>query len=191
MSEFENRDRREDGEEEEPSEGNREEHPSDGQQESRPMSGQQTGAENVKRLDKYLAELRSTGGKLPMRNGKPDKSTIAMACGFNRQTLYNNPAAVALLESATDLLSTPDVEVCGGEESKAQGSERGGNGKAAHLQQQVDRVSRRIQRIEAKLQAATVERDDLKRQLREKDELLRRYNIIEELITTNGRKFRP
>jgi hypothetical protein len=191
MSEFENRDSCEDGEEKQPPEGNREEHPSGGQQESRPMSGQQVGAENVKRLDEYLAELRSTGGKLPMRNGKPDKSTIAMACGFNRQTLYNNPAAVALIEGATDLLGTPDVEVCGSEESKVEGKERAGNGKAAHLQQQVDRVSRRIQRLEAKLQATTVERDDLKRQLGEKDELLRRYNIFEELITTNGRKFRP
>lgn len=190
MSDFEGRNHRGDGEEE-PPEGNREEHPSDGRQESRPMNGQQTGAENVKRLDKYLTELRSAGGKLPMRNGKPDKSAIAMVCGFNRQTLYNNPAAIVLLEGATDLLATQDAEVCAGEESKAEVKERAGNGKAAHLQQQVDRGSHRIQKLEAKLQAVTVERDDLKRQLREKDELLRRYNIFEESITTNGRKFRP
>ena len=51
-------------------------------------SGSAIGAENVDRLEQYLAALAREGRKLPERAGRPNLSAIALACGFDRQVLY-------------------------------------------------------------------------------------------------------
>lgn len=141
-------------------------------------SGRQRGAENVESLRSYLDDLRSKGGSLPSRNGKPDKSTIAIACGFDRQTFYNNPEAIALLEKAAE-----EIGVGGG------GRQAGG--RAAHLEQLLSGRDRHIQHLEERLQARTAEVEELRRQKRELKERLRQYEIAEEVMTTTGRKYRP
>jgi hypothetical protein len=104
--------------------------------------------------------------------GKPDKSAIAIACGFNRQTLYNNPEAIALLDTAVK-----EIGLEGEGEIIA-------DGKVAHVQQQLDRRDRRIQQLEEALQARVAEIQGLKEQLR-------KYAVMEEVMTVNGRRFRP
>lgn len=66
-------------------------------------SGVEIGVENVARLHAYLDGLASNGDPLPMRAGKPNMSAIALACGFDRQVLYKNPAAVALIDEIVEI----------------------------------------------------------------------------------------
>jgi hypothetical protein len=69
-------------------------------------SGSVLGAENVDRLKEYLEALEREGRPLPMRGGEPNRSAIALACGFDRQVLYKNPAAKKLLDAAVAKLPT-------------------------------------------------------------------------------------
>jgi hypothetical protein len=142
-------------------------------------SGQQIGAENAEKLSDYLAELKLKGAHLPSRNGKADKSAIALACGFNRQTLYNNPEAVALLEQAVHDIGLED------------GNAPPGGGKIEHVQRRLDQRDRRIQQLEEKLTAKEAENAELRREKRDLKEKLRQYEIFEEVMTANGRRFIP
>jgi hypothetical protein len=142
-------------------------------------SGQQIGAENAEKLRNYLEVLKSKGVRLPSRDGKVDKSAIAIACGFNRQTLYNNPDAVALLEQA--------VHDIGLEDGKTQLA----GGKIEHVQRRLDQRDRRIQQLEEKLTAKEAENAELRKEKRGLKEKLRQYEVFEEIMTTNGRRFIP
>lgn len=141
-------------------------------------SGQQVGAENAERLRAYVSELRKKGARIPARNGKPDKSAIAIACGFNRQTLYNNPEAVALLKEAITEIGLDTVTPAA-------------DGKALHLQQQMDLRDRRIQRLEQLLATRSAENSALRQENKELKEQLRQYKTLEEAISTTGRTYHP
>lgn len=149
-------------------------------QESKPSqkSGKQIGAENVERLRQYIDRLKSQGSRLPSHKGKPDKSAIAIASGFARLTLYNNQEAVALLNRAV-------------EEIGLDGEAPGTDTRATHLQQQIDRRDRRVQRLEEQLAMKSAENEALRKEKRELEERLRQYSIFEETITSTGRMFRP
>jgi regulator of replication initiation timing len=144
-------------------------------------SGRQVGAENAQQLRNYISAIKANGGRLPSYKGKPDKSAIAMACRFNRQTLYNNPEAVSILEAA--------VEELGLEEERRESVVT--NSKATHLQRQVDLRDRRIRELEGNLEARVAENNAIKKENKELKERLRQYAFIEEVMTTNGRRFRP
>jgi hypothetical protein len=143
------------------------------------ISGKQAGAENSQRLRAYLAALRSGGRRLPSRGGKPDKSAIAVACGFNRQTLYNNPEAISLLDEAVKEFGLE------GENNAAPG------GKTEFLRRQVDKRERRVRRLEELLDTRNAENQTLRRENKELKEKLRQYELTEEIMTTSGRRFRP
>jgi hypothetical protein len=49
------------------------------------------------RLKHHLQELIQSGTKLPRHGGKPDKSTIARACGFTRHALTAYAELAALI----------------------------------------------------------------------------------------------
>ncbi|HEX8131598.1 MAG TPA: hypothetical protein VF527_21055 [Pyrinomonadaceae bacterium] len=150
-----------------------------GKSERQAKSGQQLGIENAEKLHDYLAELKSKGACLPSNNGKADKSAIALACGFNRQTLYNNPEAVALLKQAIHDIGLED------------GAAPSGGGKIEHVQRRLDQRDRRIQQLEEKLTTKEAEIAALRREKRELTEKLRQYEIFEEVMTANGRRFIP
>jgi hypothetical protein len=141
-------------------------------------SGQQAGAENVECLRAYIDHLKTTRGRLPSHKGKPDKSAIATACGFDRQTFYNNPEAKALLDKAV-------------KEIGVGGSPPQVGGRTEHLEQLMTTRDRRIQHLEERLQSRTVEVEDLRRENKKLKERLRQYEIADELMTTTGRKYRP
>lgn len=150
-------------------------------------SGQQVGAEHVERLREYLRSLHATGSRIPGRQGKPNKSVIADACGFGRLTFYNNTEAIAVLEQSVIEIGvvedTPKLE----EKSVRPQLE----GKAAHLQTTVDKKERRIQQLEETLETKLAEISDLRRELKQAQEKLRQYDLMEEVMTTSGRRFRP
>jgi polyhydroxyalkanoate synthesis regulator phasin len=74
-----------------------------------PKSGSEIGTENVERLRRYLADLENEGRKLPERGGRANVSAIALACGFDRQVLYKNPAAKRLLDDAVQRLGLAEA----------------------------------------------------------------------------------
>lgn len=128
-------------------------------------SGPEIGAENVARLQTYLDGLAATGEALPMRAGKPNMSAIALACGFDRQVLYKNPAAVALIEGEVAKLPAAGSESASGPDEKPKS----------------DRRDNRIMQLEQQLAAARAETAGLR-------ERLRRLQHIENHVAETGRR---
>ncbi|MBA4784381.1 MAG: hypothetical protein H2046_01270 [Rhizobiales bacterium] len=53
-------------------------------------SFQQISEENFQQLEDYLEKIRAGALKLPSRGGKVNKTAVATACGFNRETFTQN-----------------------------------------------------------------------------------------------------
>ena len=64
------------------------------------MRGIQKGEENVRRLSAYLDSLVAEQRGLPARDGRPNLSVIAEACGFDRGVFYTNQTAKILLDDS-------------------------------------------------------------------------------------------
>ncbi len=60
-------------------------------------SSESTEPKVVVALRDYLTQLDERGAELPRRAGLPNKKAIAEACGFDRNVLYNNAAAMGLV----------------------------------------------------------------------------------------------
>jgi hypothetical protein len=127
-------------------------------------SGGALGAENVERLKTYLIALEREGRPLPMRAGEPNRSAIALACGFDRQVLYKNPAAKTLLAAAVEKL---DTGVAQDDEAKPEPKS--------------DRRDRRILSLEQQNAALRAENAGLR-------EKLRRLEQVEDIMVTTGRR---
>ena len=126
-------------------------------------SGSALGAENVETLRRYLVALKAEGRSLPMRAGEPNRSAIALACGFDRQVLYKNPAAAALLKEAW--AGAPAA--VGEEEPKPVARS--------------DRRDRRIMSLEQENAALRAENSGLR-------EKLRRLQQVEDIMVGTGRR---
>lgn len=127
-------------------------------------SGSAIGAENVGSLKNYLEALEREGRPLPMRGGEVNRSAIALACGFDRQVLYKNPAAKALLDAAFEKL--PLVT---------------GDAEEAKPEAKSDRRDRRILTLEQQNAALRAENAGLR-------EKLRRLEQVEDIMVTTGRR---
>lgn len=127
-------------------------------------SGVDLGVENVARLQSYLDGLEATGTPLPLRAGKPNMSAVALACGFDRQVLYKNPAAAALVAEFAER-QPGDVGAIESPEAKPQS----------------DRRDNRIMQLEQHLAAARAENAGLR-------ERLRRLQHIEDHVADTGRR---
>lgn len=127
-------------------------------------SGSAIGAENVESLKNYLEALKREGRPLPMRRGEPNRSAIALACEFDRQVLYKNPAAKALLDAAVQKLPPVATDE---EEAKPE--------------LKSDRRDRRILSLEQQNAALRAENSGLR-------EKLRRLEQVEDIMITTGRR---
>ena len=131
-------------------------------------SGFQVGVEYVERLKRYFADVATEGRPLPARGGKPNASAIALACGFDRQVLYKNPAAKELFDKAVREL---------GIEPAADHDKRDDEKPVAHS----DTRDRRILELEQENASLRAERADLRARIR-------RLEHIEELMVETGRR---
>jgi hypothetical protein len=155
-------------------------------------SGRQVGAENVEKLRGYLEELIAKGQRLPSRNGKPDKSAISLACGFDRQTFYNNAEASNLLENAVPIIGLQGcIHNDSVEEDLTDNGSADYSGEAGYLRRNVKQLEKRVQSLEGRLQAKTAEVEELRSENRALNEKLRQHEMFEEVMSTNGRRFRP
>ncbi|MDX8449862.1 DUF6262 family protein [Mesorhizobium sp. VK25A] len=73
--------------------------------------GVQQGEENVRRLRAYLKGLETAQRCLPSRDGRPNLSAIADACGFDRGVFYANQTAKLLLDEAYRNLGLEEATV--------------------------------------------------------------------------------
>ena len=65
---------------------------------------QQVSEGNYAKLEDYLGRLKAAGLKLPSRGANVNKTAVATACGFNRETFNQNERFnVRLLEAVTEL----------------------------------------------------------------------------------------
>ncbi len=76
------------------------------------------GSEHVAALRSYLEGLRAKGERLPSRGGKLNISAVALACGFNREVIYQNPHCRVLLQEAAKTIGLRGVE-CRDEQDEA------------------------------------------------------------------------
>jgi hypothetical protein len=133
-------------------------------------SGVQIGADNVARLGAYLDRLAAAGERFPTRNGRPNLSAVALACGFDRQVLYKNPAAKALVDKALrDLGCAEDADSSAAGETPVPRS---------------DRRDRRIMQLEQQNASLRAENQALR-------ERLRRLETVEEIMVLTGRRAAP
>ncbi|MGX9982575.1 hypothetical protein [Methylobacterium fujisawaense] len=135
-----------------------------------PVSGAVAGAENVRRLRAYLDELQAQDLPLPVRQGKVNVSAIALACGFDRQVLYKNPAAKEMLAEVEAALG---VEAEADEDEDEKPSVR-----------TPDKRDRRIHTLEQENAALRAEVAGLR-------ERLRRVRHVEEHMAETGRWLAP
>ena len=133
-------------------------------------SGTQIAAEYVQRLERYLAE---TGDAVPTREGKADRSAVALANHFDRQVLYKNPKAKELLDN-WDAQHAPvagsDIVAPAVDETPQP--------------PRTDRRDRRIKELEE--QNASLRADLIAVRAE-----LRRYKDIDEVMIQSGRRTRP
>lgn len=78
------------------------------EREAKQLSEPRVTREEALRL--YLANLRMSKAKLPMRGSQPNKRAIAAACGFSREAFYNNPRLAALLAEYLERLAAEGSE---------------------------------------------------------------------------------
>lgn len=160
------------------------------EQEKPGRSGKQIGDGYAEKFRGYLDGLRARKERLPARNGRPNNSAIALACEFPRLTLYANPQVRAMLKAAVE---DQEIGIGGSGESppNPDGDGVAPRGRTAHLEKLASRYEKRIGELEEIRATQAAEIEELKRERRGLRERLRQYEVIEEIMTTSGRRFRP
>lgn len=134
------------------------------------MSGQpsfrQVSDSNHAGLVEYIGRLRAAGLKFPARGGVVNKTAVARACGFARETFQQNPRFAATLDAAVAEIG---IEL---PEAIAEPAARNSEEKA------------RILQLEQQLAASRSEALELRRKLK-------RYEAIAEHVGTTGRRVIP
>lgn len=130
--------------------------------------GRQAGEEHLLALCEYLRRLAEAGEGVPERAGKANVTAVALACGFNREVLYQNPRCKAVLAEAVVRLglAKPSADVADdGQDDRA-------------------RLENRIRTLEQQNAALYAEVHELRRRLR-------RVEHIEEHFVRTGRRITP
>ena len=134
------------------------------------MSGQRSFREvsdgNHAALVEYLDRIRGSGLKLPARGGVVNKTAVARACGFARETFQQNPRFSATLDEAVAAI---------GIEATVEA--------AAPVARNSEEKARILQ-LEQQLAASRGEVLELRRKLR-------RYEAIAEHVGSTGRRVIP
>lgn len=129
------------------------------------------------RLEYYLANVEA----LPSRAGKVNVSAVAAACGFDRQILYKNGKAQAMLEHAVREKGLIGIKALGAggedEESDPVPEDMVPISKLREEQRRCASLEKRL----AELMARNAELSAR----------LRRQSLVEDELIANGRRSRP
>jgi hypothetical protein len=129
--------------------------------------------EYVARLENYLAGIDT----LPARAGKVNVSAVAEACGFDRQILYKNQTAKALLEKAVKDKGLAGIETRESSKTEIHGEPMV---PATKLREE----QRRSAMLERRLSEMTARNADLSTKIR-------RLQQIEDTLILQGRRASP
>lgn len=117
------------------------------------------------KLAEYIERLRAADLRLPGRHGKVNKTAVARACGFARETFQQNQRFAETLDAAVAGLG---IELPDAEEPEPRNTE--------------DKA--KIMRLEQQLSASRSENHELRRRLR-------RYEAIADHMAGSGRRVIP
>ena len=131
------------------------------------LSGAEVGKRNVATLKDYLRGIKAQGANLPSRAGKVNMTAVALACGFDRGVLYQNPRCRRLMHFATKWY---------GLEGQGKGPEVAPNTR--------DIRDERIRKLEQQNAALLAENHGLRRKL------ARLQHIEDEMVDTGRRAWR-
>lgn len=126
------------------------------------------------RLEHYLAHVEA----LPARNGKLNVSAVAAACGFDRQILYKNRNARALIERAVRTKGLIGIEEAGVDGTGNDPPE------AMVPLSRLREEQRRVSLLERRLSEMTARNAALRARLRQQC-------LVEEQLIAAGRRSRP
>ncbi|WP_242218831.1 hypothetical protein [Shinella zoogloeoides] len=113
---------------------------------------QQISEENYAKLETYVERLQAAGLKLPSRGGRVNKTAVATACGFNRETFDQNARfEKRLMEAVEDLGLEPPKSA----ETPATTRDSGDKARITALEQQV--ASLRSENLELRHKVARYE----------------------------------
>ena len=140
-----------------------------------PTSGRERGEENLARVRRYLAGLKTAGQPLPLQDGRANITAIAEASGVLRNVFYTNAWVKRLL-----------AEFSGGSDGSAKPS-----GGLARVERQLDIKNRRILQLEQELASVKAETEELRKRLAAAEQNLVRYKVIEEDVLQAGRRVIP
>lgn len=113
---------------------------------------QQISEKNYAKLETYVERLQAAGLKLPSRGGKVNKTAVATACGFNRETFDQNARfEKRLMEAVEDL----GLELTKSAETPATTRDSGDKARITALEQQL--ASLRSENLELRHKVARYE----------------------------------
>jgi hypothetical protein len=139
------------------------------------ISGRERGEENLARVRRYLAGLKTAGQSLPLQDGRPNITAIAEASGVLRNVFYTNAGVKRLL-------------------AEFMGNNPGSTKLPAGLapaERLLDIKNRRILQLEQQLASVKAETEELRRRLAATEQKLLRYRVIEEDVLQAGRRVIP
>ncbi len=139
------------------------------------LSGRERGEENLAKVRRYLDGLKATGQSVPLQDGGPNITAIALTSGVLRNVFYTNAGFKRLL---AEFIGTP-----GEGKQEPTGLTR--------AQRQLDIKERRILQLEQQLASVRVEAEELRKRLAVAEQKLIRYRVIEEEIVQAGRRVIP
>ena len=139
------------------------------------ISGRERGEENLARVRRYLAGLKTAGQSLPLQDGGPNITAIAEASGVLRNVFYTNAGVKRLL---AEFIGGPD-------EGKKPPTG------LARAERQLEIKERRILQLEQQLASVKAETAELRKRLAAAEQNLARYAVIEEEILKAGKRVIP
>ena len=134
------------------------------------LSGRERGEENLAKVRRYLDGLKATGQSVPLQDGGPNITAIALSSGVLRNVFYTNAGVKRLL---AEFIGAP-----GEGKQEPTGLTR--------AQRQLDIKERRILQLEQQLASVRVEAEELRKRLAAAEQKLTRYRVIEEEILLSG-----
>jgi hypothetical protein len=150
-------------------------------------NGQQLAKEHLASLRAYIADLKQQEKGLPSRDGKPNFTAVAGACGFDRKLFYgpyrsNQEARQIINEAISNDIGLEEGQITCGEPSSSK--------KVSDLEKKLDAANRTSQRLGQDLVLAKEETNYWKRRAKDAEERLKQFSSFE-LMETTGRRFIP
>lgn len=146
------------------------------------ISAVEKGRVNKERYADYVAELEATGRQFPLNNfGEVNLSSIAKACGFNRQVFINNESMkVALAE---------DVSRIGTEAAEARSKESKLSKKMAEKSEEASRLQKALDANFCEIEALKNQVNELKKHIAKIEERNHEMDTIFDELLSSGRRY--